>query len=110
MLFSATKTPKINPFHFSEELGTGMRVVVICSVIDGDPPFNFIWYKDGIVLQENNQVSFKYHEVMSTLMISNLGPESNGNYTCKVTNDGGMDEKFDVLSMKGEGLSDFLLL
>ena len=80
-----------------------MRGVVICAVMDGDPPFHFTWYKDGQVLQENSQLSFKSHEVMSTLVISNLGPESNGNYSCVATNDGGRDEKFDILRMKGEG-------
>lgn len=79
-----------------------MRTAVICSVIAGDPPFQFTWFKDGIALQENDRVSFKTHDFMSTLVVSNLGPENNGNYTCSVTNIAGRDGKSSVLNMKGE--------
>lgn len=102
MHFLALKPPKINPFHFSDELNIGMRALVVCAVFDGDPPFSFSWYKDFTALQENRQVSIKTHEISSMLTISNLEPESNGNYTCKVSNSAGTDEKFDILSMKGE--------
>lgn len=85
-----------------------MRAVVICAVIDGEPPFDFRWHKDGSALHENNQVSIKSNEFTSTLMISHLDPESNGNYSCRVTNEGGVDEKFDVLSMKGENIYIFI--
>lgn len=101
-IFFTAKEPKISPFHFDNELSAGMRAAVICTVIDGDPPFDFSWYKDGATLQENAQVSFKTHEFMSTLFILNLGPDSNGNYTCRVSNRYGNDEKFDALSMKGK--------
>lgn len=96
------KAPTISQFHFADELNIGMRAAVTCAVIDGDPPFQFTWSKDGKVLQENDRVSFKTHDFMSTLVISNLGPESNGKYTCSVTNAAGKDEKFSTLNMKGK--------
>lgn len=102
--FIAARAPKVSPLHFADELSVGMRTAVTCTVIDGEPPFKFMWYKDGSHLQENNRVSIKSHEFASTLMISDLGPESNGNYTCRVTNDLGVDEKFSLLNMKGENL------
>lgn len=81
-----------------------MRAAIICAVLDGDPPFEFSWYKDGTALQKNNQISLKNHEFTSTLVISNLGPESNGNYSCRVSNQSGKDEQYSVLNIKGEKL------
>lgn len=82
-----------------------MRAAVTCAVISGDPPFSFAWYKDEQLIKDHSSVSLKnIDEFTSHLAITRLGPESNGNYTCKVTNSGGTDEKFDVLSMKGKEL------
>lgn len=94
----------MGPFQFAKQLTVGMRATLTCAVLDGDPPFDFSWYKDGVSLQETNQISLKSHEFMSTLVISNLGPYSNGNYTCRVSNQGGKDEQFSVLNIKGEKL------
>lgn len=97
------RKPKIKPFHFSSDLESGMRAAVMCAVISGDPPFMFSWYKDGVALKEQTSISIKnIDEFTSNLAITKLGPESNGNYTCKVTNANGVDEKFDILSMKGK--------
>lgn len=101
--------PKIKAFHFSSDLESGMRAVVMCAVIGGDPPFSFSWFKDGISIAGSNSISIKsLDEYTSTLTITKLGPESNGNYTCKVSNKAGTDEKFDVLSMKGNFFQDIL--
>lgn len=92
----------MNPFHFSRELRVGMRTAVFCAVIEGDPPFTFAWLKDGERLQENQQLNVKnLDDFTSSLTITNLGPEHNGNYTCRVTNSAGYDERSDILSMKG---------
>lgn len=83
-----------------------MRATVMCAVISGDPPLNFAWYKDGIHIKDHNSISIKtVDEFTSTLLITKLGPESNGNYTCKVSNVDGSDENFDVLSMKGKNIA-----
>lgn len=87
-----------------------MRAAVICAVISGDPPFSFAWYKDEQLIKDHSSISVKnIDEFTSHLAITRLGPESNGNYTCKVTNSGGTDEKFDVLSMKGKEISTLFL-
>lgn len=79
-----------------------MRAAVMCAVINGDPPFTFSWHKDGVTIREQSSISLKsIDEFTSTLIITKLGPESNGNYSCKVSNTHGTDEKFDILSMKG---------
>ena len=101
-IFTASTLPKVNSFHFSRELTLGMRTAVFCTVIKGDPPFTFLWFKDGKALQENHHLNMKsIDDFTSSLTITNLGPEHNGNYTCRVSNAAGHDEQSDVLSMKG---------
>ncbi|GFY12185.1 titin [Trichonephila clavipes] len=95
-------TPKINPFHFSGELDVGMRASVHCSVIYGNVPFEFMWLKDGQPLTDSLGISFrKTDEYTSNLVISKVDANSNGNYTCRVTNSKGSDEKSALLSVKG---------
>lgn len=84
-----------------------MRAAVFCVAIEGDPPFTFLWLKDNERVQESKHLNIKLiDDFTSSLSISNLGPEHNGNYTCRVTNTAGYNEQMDVLSMKG---NNFLL-
>ncbi|KAG8182727.1 hypothetical protein JTE90_026178 [Oedothorax gibbosus] len=46
---------EIKPFHFSDNLREGLRSVVVCAVMDGDPPFNFEWSKDGRPLTNDHK-------------------------------------------------------
>ena len=74
-----------------------------CAVTDGDPPFNFMWLKDGKELMEGNSVAIRtIDDYTSNLALMNLGPESNGNYTCRVSNRAGMDQYSDMLLMKSK--------
>lgn len=102
-LFSALTKPDIGPFHIPKDLRIGKRTFVACSVIDGDPPFRFTWLKDGKEISETDIYSIKMvDEFTSTLSLSNLSAHSNGNYTCRVSNAAGSDEKHDYLLMKGK--------
>lgn len=72
-------------------------------MIDGDPPFTFTWLKDGQELQNSQEISIgRVDEYLSTLTIAKLGSGSNGNYTCRVSNSAGTDQKQDMLLMKGK--------
>ncbi|GFT08377.1 protein sidekick-2 [Nephila pilipes] len=103
---AGSKLPTINPFHFSGELREGLRAVVVCAIIEGDRPFTFQWSKDsGPLLPEKGQISIdSLNEFTSILTIEHLNANSNGNYTCRVSNAAGSDEKFAVLVMK-DGVS-----
>lgn len=95
--------PEIKPFNFSGGLRMGKRTSVICAVIDGDPPFKFMWLKDGKTLSESSSVTIRtIDDFTSNLALTNLGPESNGNYTCRVSNQAGMDQHSDMLLMKSK--------
>ncbi|GFX61412.1 titin [Trichonephila clavipes] len=98
------EAPKIKPFHFSGELSVGLRTVVMCAVIDGSPPFDFQWLKDSRPLTSNGGrfLVESFNEFTSILTISNLDSESNGNYTCRVSNSAGSDEKSDSLNMRAD--------
>lgn len=94
--------PKINPFHFSGELALGMRASVTCAVIFGDPPFKFEWFKDGKKLEDGHRIAVrKIDEFMISLVIEKVDADSNGNFTCRVSNAEGHDEKSALLSIKG---------
>ncbi|GIY60806.1 titin, partial [Caerostris extrusa] len=94
----ATK-PEINPFHFGT-LKIGERVSVTCVVRVGQPPFTFTWLKDGSTIQEMEVITIRnIDEFNSNLAITRLGPEHNGNYTCRVSNRKGSSEQSDVLTM-----------
>ncbi|GFQ76432.1 titin [Trichonephila clavata] len=101
--FVESGVPKINPFHFSGELDVGMRASVQCAVIYGDPPFRFTWSKDGHNLVDARGVSIgKFDDFTSNLVISKVDADSNGNYTCRVSNSKGSDEKSAELYVKGK--------
>ncbi|XP_055946697.1 cell adhesion molecule DSCAM-like isoform X7 [Argiope bruennichi] len=98
---SESGAPKINPFHFSQELNVGMRTSILCAIIYGDAPFEFTWFKDGQKLSETHAISIKtFDDFTSTLAISKVDAESNGNYTCRASNSRGFDEKSALLSVK----------
>ncbi|GFU34780.1 ig-like domain-containing protein [Nephila pilipes] len=98
--YSEAIKPEIHAFHFGRMLKSGQRVSVMCAVTVGQPPFTFTWFKDGTVVSESETVTIRnIDEFNSNLAIIKLGPEHNGNYTCRVTNNGGSSEQSDVLSM-----------
>lgn len=78
------------------------RVIVACSVVNGDPPFTFRWLKDGREIQNSEHLITKVlDEFTSTLTIYKLSADSIGNYTCRASNRDGSDEKHDKLIIEG---------
>lgn len=95
--------PILLPIRFPENVKIGRRAGVTCLVADGDPPFLFKWYKDDYLLQDDNTVTITNpDDFTSMLSIKNISAQSNGNYTCKVSNNFGSDEKSDNLLIKGK--------
>lgn len=95
--------PDIQPFRFSGKLSLGQRTAVMCVVVDGEPPFKFTWLKDGKEVTHLEGVSIvAVDDFTSTLTITKLGALSNGNYSCRVSNNAGIDEKYDVLKINGK--------
>ncbi|GFY12182.1 titin [Trichonephila clavipes] len=105
--------PKIKPFQFTSYLRVGMRDSVICAVVYGDAPFQFSWFKDGEPLTDLLDISVRNtDDFTSNLVISKVDANSNGNYTCKVSNSKGSDEMSAVLAVKAteEQLSNAMMI
>ncbi|GFR28228.1 titin [Trichonephila clavata] len=104
LLLAGSRPPRIKPFNFSGDLSEGLRIMVMCGIMDGDGPFDFRWLKDGepLLSQKGHFSIESFNDFTSILTIEHLNALSNGNYTCRVTNLAGSDEKSDVLTMKGE--------
>ncbi|XP_077484140.1 cell adhesion molecule Dscam1-like isoform X2 [Amblyomma americanum] len=78
--------PTIAPFSFPSGLQAGMRARLGCTVISGDPPFEFGWRKDGRPLGAELGVRAQTDAFSSDLTFTSLGVRHNGNYSCVVSN------------------------
>lgn len=78
--------PVIDPFTFPKNLQEGMRSRLVCTVIQGDPPFAINWKKDDRPIEPGLGVIIRNDEFSSDLTFSSVTPRHNGNYTCIVSN------------------------
>ncbi|KAH8026100.1 hypothetical protein HPB51_015449 [Rhipicephalus microplus] len=79
--------PKVDPFKFPSDLEEGMRTVVVCVVIDGDPPVFIGWLKDGRPLGSDLGAHTEMlNAFTSSLTFHSVGPQHSGNYTCVARN------------------------
>ena len=87
VFFKVMVAPLISPFNAAPNLREGMRSMLTCSVLEGDPPFSFRWTKDDqdIIPTDNVRVT-STNEFSSTLSVSQVSYEDNGNFTCIVNN------------------------
>ena len=79
--------PVINPFLPPPNLKEGMRVLMTCAVVEGDPPLVIEFTKDDIPVRPNSKIQIiSNNEFSSTLFISNVSNEDSGNYSCIASN------------------------
>lgn len=86
LLYFITVRPVIDPFTFPKNLQEGMRSRLVCTVIQGDPPFAINWKKDDRPIEPGLGVIIRNDEFSSDLTFSSVTPRHNGNYTCIVSN------------------------
>lgn len=83
--------PVIEDFKFDAKLQAGMRTRIYCNVAQGDPPLTITWLKDGRPLLMDQLVAgLQVREIdqySKSLLMDQLNPQFNGNYTCQVSND-----------------------
>lgn len=78
----------IVPFEFPKSIQQGMRARLTCSIMQGDPPFTFSWFKDGRKLDPSTlSLSLRSDDYSTDLTFHRLTTKHNGNYTCLVKND-----------------------
>ncbi|XP_055948883.1 cell adhesion molecule Dscam2-like isoform X4 [Argiope bruennichi] len=79
--------PKIEPFNFPTNLEEGMRSIVTCAVLSGDPPMTTQWLKDGAEIPLDLEPKIEMIDEYTTyLKFTAVGPHHNGNYTCIAKN------------------------
>ncbi|XP_064480163.1 cell adhesion molecule Dscam1-like [Ornithodoros turicata] len=88
MFVTVLVAPVVAPISFPSTLKEGMRVIVTCSVIEGDSPVRIRWLKDKGPLAPNgaNIKVESSNEFSSTLFIKNVNYKHRGEYTCVATN------------------------
>lgn len=90
------------PFHIPSGLKIGKRIALVCTLMEGHSPLTFNWYKDGQPISTTHGITIRIDEYMSSLVIDRLDAGSNGNYSCRVSNDAGNDEWNAVLALNGK--------
>ncbi|KAH9415900.1 hypothetical protein DERP_000394 [Dermatophagoides pteronyssinus] len=85
--------PVISPFNPPPNLREGMRVMLTCSVVEGDSPVLIHFLKDGEPIHDTHSTSASRrikldvtNEFSATLYISSVIAEDSGNYTCIASN------------------------
>ena len=71
----------------------------MCTVMNGKPPFKFVWQKNGNVVQ--GDVNINTLEKVSSLSIDPVVKTSSGNYTCIASNAFGRSSFSAFLRVKG---------
>nr|XP_031839913.1 Down syndrome cell adhesion molecule-like protein Dscam2 isoform X3 [Nomia melanderi] len=114
--------PRIPPFYFENGVTEGMRTQLMCSMSQGDRPFNVTWLMDNKPIQvrpgdgasstsssggsnpaivetgDNIQISY-FPPFSSILTINNVSARHSGNYTCQISNVAGLAEYSASLSV-----------
>lgn len=93
--------PYIQPFEF-QRFTIGQRVFIPCVVMSGDRPLDITWQKDGRPIPVSLGVTVDNIDFTSSLRISNLTPDHNGNYTCIARNEAAAVEHQSQLIVRGE--------
>ncbi|KTF76306.1 hypothetical protein cypCar_00041387 [Cyprinus carpio] len=79
--------PLIQPFDFPPT-SIGKLMYIACVVSSGDMPIRITWRKDGQeIVSGTSGVTIETKEFMSSLQISKVSLQHNGNYTCIASND-----------------------
>lgn len=103
-LCSADK-PEILKFQPLLQLKQGSTFMLTCSILQGESPYKFQWFKDDHPLTSKDSLQIDTKDGYSFLRIPNVHWKDSGNYTCSVTNRFGLDKQSTTLHVKGLDLS-----
>ena len=98
-----TEPPELTPMSFGKEIvNEGSHGLLVCSVVNGDPPFSFTWSLHGdIVHTEPGLTTNQIGGRASMLSIDSIGHRHSGQYTCTVSNIAGQVSESTTLKVNG---------
>ena len=99
----------VERFVFPKNLTRGKRLRVLCTVSEGDLPLEVDWWKDGILIGNNEEKYESYgtsvrriDEYTSLLAISFLETTHAGNYSCVASNSVAAYSRSATLTIRGK--------
>lgn len=79
--------PVIGPIPVPKVLREGMRVMLTCAVLEGDPPLDIVFMREQIPVHQNRRIRIEANNEFSrTLFISEVSEEDSGDYQCIASN------------------------
>ena len=94
--------PQIREFSFPEEVEAGELLQVTCTVSKGDEPVTLQWFKDDKPLSSSSKFMInRVTSKMSLLVLSDVGMEHSGKYSCVAFNPVGEVQVTASLRVKG---------
>ncbi|XP_025016014.1 Down syndrome cell adhesion molecule-like protein Dscam2 [Tetranychus urticae] len=94
------KSPKAQ-LSFLLKPKIGGKTTVACMVDDGEPPFEFNWFKDNRGITNNDGFRINKLPDSSILTIEQMSSSHNGKYTCNVKNMYGSDTPAIEIAVEG---------
>lgn len=101
--------PRVGPYEFPNDLQVGMKARAMCSVMQGDPPFRFLWTQDSHRIEPDVPTSdtgaifrTQHFRDYSMLTVDSLTLSHAGNITCIVSNDAGKTSQSSLLKVNGQ--------
>ena len=96
------EAPSILPFNFPADVKKGQLLQVSCIVTTGDEPLTLAWYKDGAHLISSDKFLINsINNKMSFLILTDVGFEHSGSYSCIASNAAGESEASAELYVQG---------
>lgn len=77
----------------------GMRVKLVCSVVEGDLPIYIKWYKNDQPLSLSGDILLQNSDDYSLLVFKKIAYEDGGNYTCHAANKHDFDTRISQLKV-----------
>lgn len=64
----------------------GMKIKLMCSVLEGDPPVRVVWMKNNYAVTVDTDVTLQHMDDSSVLVFRKVAFRHSGNYTCVASN------------------------
>ena len=94
--------PKILPFSFGiDPMNYGDSSSVQCNVFSGDFPLEIKWYFNSRRVFDDSIVITDIGKRLKVLSIDSVNARHAGNYTCRASNEGGVDSYTAELFVNG---------